>query len=80
MIAYRAHVDAVELALVGGELAARREHAGHVGRVVVEVGRVVEEHQVAGLHLRLRGVIVRPRGVLAGGDQAEIGRPMALFS
>src|SRR5207253_664664 len=56
------------------ELAAGREDAGYVARIVLEVRSVVELHQVTGVQRARVLVVVRIPSVFPRRDQSKIGR------
>ena len=62
----------MHLPLLRREPAVRRKHPGDVRRVVLEVRCVVVQHEIAIPELRLRRVVVGPRGILARRDETEM--------
>ena len=70
----KTEVDGVELTLARGELAVRGKHAGDIARVVFEIRRVIKLYEIARIQRARVLVVMRVPGVLAGGDQGEVGR------
>ena len=64
--------QAVDIGLLLAELAADRDGAGDVHAVLVELGGIVHQQKVAGLHRVLVGFVVQRGGVDAGADDAGV--------
>ena len=64
--------QAVDVGLLLAELAADGDGAGDIDAVLIELGGVVHEEKVAGLHGVLVGFVVERGGVVAGADDAGV--------
>ena len=64
--------QAVDIGLLFGELAVDRDGAGDVHAVLIELGGIVHQEEVAILHRVLVGLVVQRRGVDAGADDARV--------
>ena len=64
--------QAVDVGLLLAELAAHRNGAGDIDAVLVELGGVVHQQKVAGLHRVLVGFVVKRGGVVAGAHDARV--------
>jgi hypothetical protein len=64
--------QAVDVCLLLGELAADGDGTRDIDAVLIELGGIVHEEKVAGLHRVLVGFVVERGGVVAGTDDAGV--------